>query len=443
MNEQFQRVALNVFVDLCPALLELEVRLRVVTALEHTATVACLRRQDAGRGSSLPPEHRAMEVTRGHVRRARQTRENQRQSVHPHGRPHYNRELAPIEVVQQRAGSWFLHSGIQESNGGVARYYLAAENKNLPVSSEITGYAASALAYLYKRTGNQSYLDAAVRAASFLDQHGWDSAANTFPFEPGSDRAYFFDLGIIARGLMAVYRATGEERFRSRAQDAALSLGFDFLGDNCFYPVISVPMKEPLPEEPRWSRKPGCFQLKSALIWREMDDEHAQRMFDVALAISLATHESFLDDANPEKVMDRLHAYSYFLEALLAATEHDEAKAALAWGLDRAGTLLRQIAPTFERSDVSAQILRVRLAAHYIGAVPLNEALASDEAQRAASFQAESPDSHLNGGFWFGRKGAETLPFANPVSTAFCTQALTLWDDHQRGQWNFQLTDLI
>ncbi|MFM2125678.1 MAG: hypothetical protein RL328_2129 [Acidobacteriota bacterium] len=352
--------------------------------------------------------------------------------------------MAPIEVVQQRAGAWFLKSGIQEPGGGVARYYRAAVHANLPVSSEITGYAASALAYLHSRTGDQAYLDAAVRAADFLTDTAWDSDSHTFPFEPGSDRAYFFDLGIIARGLMAVYRATGDERYQARARDAALSLGLDFLGEGYFCPVISVPMKEPLPQEPRWSRQPGCYQLKSALIWRQMQDEHADRMFHVSLAMALATHESFLPgEANQEKVMDRLHAYSYFLEALLAATEHEEVRSALTWGLDWAGGLLREIAPVFERSDVSAQLLRVRLMAHHLGAVPLNTAAAAEEAERAASFQATSDDGRLDGGFWFGRNESGVLPFSNPVSTAFCVQALTLWDDHQRGRWNFELTELI
>ncbi|MEP6963702.1 MAG: hypothetical protein ABI995_16615, partial [Acidobacteriota bacterium] len=168
------------------------------------------------------------------------------------------------------AGAWFLHSGIQESSGCVARYYKLESRENLPVSSEITGYAASTLAYLHARTGDPAYLDAATRAARFLADHAWSETSNTFPFEPASTKAYFFDLGIIARGLLSVYRATGDERYRSRAEEAALSLAFDFLGEGCFYPVISLPEKEPLPVEPRWSRKPGCFHLKSALIWREM-----------------------------------------------------------------------------------------------------------------------------------------------------------------------------
>ena len=331
----------------------------------------------------------------------------------------------------------------------MARYYCAVPGANLPVSSEITGYAASAHAFFYERTGRQEYLDAAVRCAQFLSGPAWDAASHTFPFEPGSDRAYFFDIGIIARGLMAVARITGEKQFEQRAHEAALSLGFDFLGDSVFYPVIALPMKEPLPEEPRWSRMPGCYQLKSALIWREIGDDHAERMFNVALAMALATHESFLlNEPNQERVMDRLHAYCYFLEALLAAAEHPEARTALAWGIDHAATLLRQIGPVFERSDVNAQLLRVRLIAHHQGLVRLDDAAAAEEAARAASFQEAafpeaSAQNRVAGGFWFGRKGDQRLPYSNPVSTAFCAQALALWDDHKKGVWQFTLAQLI
>jgi len=335
-----------------------------------------------------------------------------------------------------------LHSGIQEPDGGVARFYRSDSATNAAVSTEITGYAASALAYLHSRTGKQEYLDAAVRAARYLTDHAWDAAASTFPFEPGSDRAYFFDIGIIVRGLLAVWRATGEEEFRTRAQEATLSLAFDFLGDGSFHPVISLPDKQPLPEEPRWSRKPGCYQLKSALAWREIGDPHARQMFDASVAIAVAGHEKFLEDEKDrEKVMDRLHAYSYFLEALLFTEDNREA---LASGIEHAGRLLREIAPSFERSDVNAQLLRVRLVAHHLGRVPLDENAAREEASHVASFQAlDATDVRLRGGFWFGRKGAQMLPFSNPVSTAFCLQALVLWDDHQSGRWSFELPQLI
>jgi len=340
------------------------------------------------------------------------------------------------------AGCWFLHSGIQEPDGGVARFYRSDSATNAAVSTEITGYAASALAYLHSRTGKQEYLDAAVRAARYLTDHAWDAAASTFPFEPGSDRAYFFDIGIIVRGLLAVWRATGEDEFRVRAQEATLSLAFDFLGDGSFHPVISLPDKQPLPEEPRWSRKPGCYQLKSALAWREIGDPHARQMFDASVAFALAGHEKFLEEEKDrEKVMDRLHAYSYFLEALLFTEDNREA---LASGIQHAGRLLREIGPSFERSDVNAQLLRVRLVAHHLGIVPLDENAAREEASHAASFQAlDATDVRLRGGFWFGRKGTQMLPFSNPVSTAFCLQALALWDDHQAGRWSFELPQMI
>ena len=327
----------------------------------------------------------------------------------------------------------------------MARYYLCESRQNLPVSSEITGYSASTFAYLYQRTGQAEYREAALKAARMLAREGWDAASSTFPFEPASDRAYFFDLGIIARGLLAVWRITGGQEFLARARDGALSLAFDFLGEGAFHPVISLPDKQPLPyDASRWSRTPGCFQLKAALAWKEIGDEHAAKMFHTALAMALATHESFFD-VDRAAIPDRLHAYSYFLEALLFVADRPEAAQALSAGLARAATLFRKLAPEFERSDVAAQILRVRLIAHHIGAINLDEAAAAEEASHAASHQspAEEPDARLRGGFYFGRRAGQTLPYSNPVSTAFCLQALELWRQHQEGCWDFELSQLI
>jgi hypothetical protein len=347
-----------------------------------------------------------------------------------------------------RAGCWFLRSGIQESSGGVARYFRTDTNRNAAVSTEITGYAVSALAYLHSVSNPVSrgseFLDAARRAAGYLTNDAWDETSHTFPFEPGSPHAYFFDIGIIVRGLMAAWRATGDEVFRARAKEASLSLAFDFMGDGCFHPVITLPEKQPLEHEPRWSRKPGCYQLKSALAWLDDDQPQGRPLFDEVLGYSLATHESFLaDERDREKLMDRLHAYCYFLEALLFVSEQDKAKQALRWGIDRVAELLREIAPEFERSDVCAQLLRIRLAAHYSGVVALDESAAQEEATRAASYQGHSPDPRSDGGYWFGRKRGEMLPFMNPVSTAFCMQALEMWEQHRAGARRFDIRELI
>ncbi len=358
--------------------------------------------------------------------------------------------IGRLSSFLEHAGCWFVRSGIQEPSGGVARYYRSDTGKNLAVSNEITGYAASTLAWLYSVTGDTRFLDPAIRAARFLTRDAWDSAASAFPFEPGSDRSYFFDTGIMVRGLLAVWRATGEEEFLAGARDAALSLAFDFLGDGEYHPVISLPDKQPLTYEPRWSRNPGCYQLKSALAWRDIAqasaDEHARKLYEATLAQMLRTHESFLDaEPDREKLMDRLHAYCYFLEGLLSSADRNEVRAALAAGLTKASRLRREISPLFERSDVAAQLLRVRLIAHHLGAVPLDDAEAEEEAARAASFQApgDHPDAHLRGGFFFGIRRGVTLPFSNPVSTAFCAQALELWRQHRAGCWSFDLQQLI
>lgn len=348
------------------------------------------------------------------------------------------------------AGCWFLRSGIQDPSGGVARYYRSDTGQNLAVSNEITGYAASTFAYLYSITGDVAHRDGAIRAARFLARQAWDPAASALPFEPGSNRAYFFDTGIIVRGLLAVWRCCGEDEFLDRAREAALSLAFDFLGDGVYHPIIALPDKQPLPYEPRWSRSPGCYQLKSALAWHDIaqatGDQHAEKLYQSMLAASLQTHESFLD-AEPDtgKTMDRLHAYCYFLEGLLPAADRAGVRVELANGLARASALRREIAPIFERSDVAAQLLRVRLIAHHLIGIALEETEALDEATRAASFQApaDHSDVRLRGGFFFGCRHGEMLPFSNPVSTAFCTQALQLWSQHRTGSWSFDLRQLI
>ena len=337
----------------------------------------------------------------------------------------------------EQARCWFVRSGIQEANGGVARFYRSDEAQNAKVSNEITGYAASALVFV-------GDLDAARRAAAYLRDRAWNESSNTFSFEPDSPLAYFFDLGIIARGLLAVWRATGDDSFRELARHAALSLAFDFLGDGVFHPVIELPEKRPLGYEPRWSRSPGCYQLKAALAWREIGDEQASRLFESALEQSLRSHEGFLAaQTDREKLMDRLHAYCYFLEGLLGAADREDVQAVLAGGIERVASLLREIAPHFERSDVCAQLLRVRLIAHHLCSLALDEGAAAEEVRRTASYQSFDSDPRLRGGFWFGKKDGAILPFMNPVSTAFATQALTLWEQHRSGCWRLTLDQLI
>jgi hypothetical protein len=206
----------------------------------------------------------------------------------------------------------------------------------------------------------------------------------------------------------------------------------DFAAGREFHPVLLLPSKEPAAREQRWSRAPGCYQLKAGLAWYELAEEtgraeyHAH--YDRLLEMALESHSAFLPgEAEPQRLVDRLHAYCYFLEGLLPSASRPECAAVLGGGIARVARLRAETAPLFERSDVYAQLLRLRLYAGALGAAPLDRKAAEEEAAAILQFQAAGPDPRIAGGFRFGRQGARMLPYVNPVSTAFCAQALETW----------------
>ena len=324
----------------------------------------------------------------------------------------------------------------------MARYYLVETCRNLPVSTEITGYTLSTFVYLHSLTHDARYLDRALAAAGFLIR-AWDPESQTMPFEIAPPAyTYFFDCGIVVRGLLAVWRASGRQEFLELAVAIGKSMARDFAspaGD--FHPILALPGRTPLPRDPlRWSRTATCYQLKSAMaLWdlhEATNDGHDRFLepYECVLEASLQTYADFLP-GHPErpKVMDRLHAFCYFLEGLLPRAADARCAAALGDGIARAACHLRAIAPEFERSDVYAQLLRVRLYADWLGVVPLDRPAAEFEASKLAAFQALDPDPRVDGGYWFGRRNAEPLPFINPVSAAFACQALQLWETSRAG----------
>ncbi len=338
-----------------------------------------------------------------------------------------------------RAGEWFLRSGIQTPEGGVSRYYRADLERNQPVSTEITGYAVSALVYLHSLTKDTRYLGSAEAAARFLTRAAWDSKGQTMPFELGGP-AYFFDCGIIVRGLLSAWRATGVEEFLEVATTVGRTMAADFASENGdFHPVLDLPAKRPAPRDGlRWSQSAGCYQLKAAMAWYDLTEATGDASFrahyDRVLGYSLRSWCGFLPGhPDSHKVMDRLHAFAYFLEGLLPAAADPQCAAALCRGIRRISEHLERIAPEFERSDVYAQLLRIRLYADWAGIAPLDIEAARREASRLALFQLADSDPRIDGGFTFGVKHGSVLPYVNPVSTAFALQALALWDAVRNG----------
>ncbi len=347
-----------------------------------------------------------------------------------------------------RAAGWLLESGIQCSSGGVARFYRSDVREFRAISTEITGYTAAALVWLYRVSGDSRSLEAAIRAGRYLTREAWNPALQTMPFEcrGQGELAYFFDLGIIARSLLALWRATGDGEFLDIAAGCVHSMQTDFQGPSGFHPVLSLPEKRPVRGDGGWSRQPGCYQLKAAMAWAEASEAGCgnglRRLYDQALAGFLVDHGSF-PKAEPERVMDRLHAYCYFLEGLLPRAGDAACAQALRDGMQRVARLLRAAGPDFERSDVYAQLLRVRLFASRLGVTELDTRQAEVEAAALRAFQASDSDPRIDGGFWFGRKASQPMPFVNPVSTSFCVQALGMWEEHLRGEFRPEIRDLI
>lgn len=334
---------------------------------------------------------------------------------------------ARVRNAIDAAGRWFLTSGIQSPSGGVARFCDLAGSGNRGVSNEITGYTASACALLYELTGERVYLNAALRTARFLTRVAWREDLQTFPFENTApvSPAYAFDCGIIIRGLNAVHRITGDGECVRVAYQAAKTMARDFVTPRAMHPVIALPSRQPLEYLPRWSREPGCFLLKAALAGKAFQLD----AFETVLDQALENWRGFLGDTSDPGVMDRLHAFSYFLEALLFVQDRPGIRGVIAEGLAMAGAARDTMAPRFARSDVYAQMLRVRL---WCG-LPVDPEVAAREFETVLSYRDFRSDPRAEGGFCFGRRNGEPMPYANPVSTAFCLQAVALYAAWQQG----------
>ena len=313
----------------------------------------------------------------------------------------------------------------------MARYYRPDVERNEPISTEITGYTASAYAYLFQKTGKPEFYERALLTADFLTDLAWNRELKIFPFEyPGLTPAYFFDCGIIARGLLAVWRISGERRYLDAATAGGEAMRRDFDAGVDFHPILELPSKKPMARDGRWSRSSGCYQLKAAMAWRELADatghEGYGRAFERMLQFARAEQGTFLESETDEnRVMDRLHAYSYYLEALVSIGQD------VREGVERAAKRLREIAPRFVRADVHAQLLRVRL----LSGAGLE--CAECHAAALAKFQAvdeEPRDRRIAGGFYFGERAGKLLPYVNPVTTIFAMQALEMWREHAAGR---------
>ena len=192
---------------------------------------------------------------------------------------------------------------------------------------------------------------------------------------------------------------------------------------------------------------PGCYQLKAALAWLDLHkatgEEEFLGWYDDMLNRAVRGNGTFLPGAEGERVMDRLHAYCYFLEGILPRLERPDLALALADGIKVVAAYVAQLEREFARSDVYAQLLRLQILAERAQIAPIDRLAASEMVEKLASFQSASKDRAFNGGFYFARRGDKLQPHLNPVSTGFALQTLALWRQHLAGEWQFDTHSLI
>ena len=336
---------------------------------------------------------------------------------------------------------WLTGSGIQNKSGGVAQYYCADVGKYREVAVGTTGSFISALLKLHWSEG-EPVPGVALRAGHFLTKHAFDRDSDLFALGPSTNpnssslHASFVECGIVIRGLLDLWRATGDRACLDHAERCGLALcGKMSIVDGSFFPLYDIAMNHPHSGSGAWSVEPGVYQLKVGLAFLELAEATGMGQFKASTEFmrtwALKRQESFLldDTEEPQLMMDRAHAYCYFLEGLLpeAALDRD-CRQALQFGLLRVENLVDEIGGQFQRCDVLAQVLRLRLYADIIGVMELNRGRADQEATRIAEFQIQSPDPRVDGGFAFARQRSELLQHINPATTAVAVQALQMWE---------------
>jgi hypothetical protein len=87
------------------------------------------------------------------------------------------------------------------------------------------------------------------------------------------------DNGFSISGLLAVWRHTRSPRLLEVASACGRAMARDFLTETAIHPILQMPSRAPLPYERRWSREPGCFQLKSAMAWYDLAEATSDDTF--------------------------------------------------------------------------------------------------------------------------------------------------------------------
>ena len=178
---------------------------------------------------------------------------------------------------------WLLNSGIQSGEGGFYGWEDLESNGYSYLYSEITGYAITALCFLYEITKDDIYITRAKKAAKWIIDRAMHpgggvltrdyatAAVEHCSFERGN--IYAFDCGTVAFGMLKLYRITKMREFLDAAKRIISFLEINMLKKNgLFYPIYDTKNKRTHQEDTKWSKQSGSFHCKLALCFCELAD---------------------------------------------------------------------------------------------------------------------------------------------------------------------------
>lgn len=351
---------------------------------------------------------------------------------------------------------WLTRSGIQDFSGGVARYYRTDERRYAKLSTATTGYFISGLlrcaAFGTEKEEETERApvpaepsEAALRAGKFLLDKSYDPSCEMFFHEvdgdgSGKNYVYFLDAAAVIRAFIDLWKATRDKTYLDCAEKCAVGLKRNLLRmDGSFFPAFDLSRNMPYEADDPWWETAGVYHLKGGLIFREL--AHITGLFEFdAMADDLKKwclkrYESFVEPhPDAEHVMSHMHGYCYFLEGLLPEAGMDpDSSRALQFGILEVENFSQEIGHEFQRCDVLAQLLRLRLYADRLGIMELDYQQGEAEVAAIEEFQFQSTDPKIDGGFAFARKGGELVKNIDLSSTIFCIQALQMWEQAVHG----------
>jgi len=382
-------------------------------------------------------------------------------------------QKANVKTQIDAAVNWLLMSGVQVQSENPLHHqgfvcWYDRETETMPyVYSEITGYLTTLMCALYDDRRDERCLTSARGAGDWLVRTAQQMKGGfrcLYPiqstrFDYKFSQIFTFDCGVIINGLVNVFRATGAAPYLA----AAVTVG-DWIvrevqkPNGAFYPVYDVDKDEFLESDQEWSLCSGSYHTKVAIGLINLFDltgntkyrDAAVKACDFALSFQQPDGR-FVSFPAEGGTNSHPHAYSaeglWVVGSVLKRQDYLDASAKATEWLFKwqspEGIIPRHFhngeALYNERVDILAQSLR--LAAIHIGDGRLTLDLKAKLDTLVTVIlrnQAESDDSRVNGGFYFGRlSDGSVMPHVNVWVTAFAIQGLSLYASVLDGTYRF------